>query len=96
MRILASVFLVVALTCTAFAQHEHATPGGSYGSVSFRTSCAPDVQPDFESAVAMLHSFAYENAKHAFEDIATWRLRRNPSQWCVTAFRISASQADVE
>jgi tetratricopeptide (TPR) repeat protein len=70
MRTLASLFLSLALTCAAFAQHEHGAPGGSYGSVHFPTSCAPVVQPEFERAVAILHSFGYVNANRAFRDVA--------------------------
>src|SRR5690349_13789864 len=70
MRTVASVFLSFALSCAALAQHDHAASGASYGSVHFPTSCAPAVQPDFERAVAILHSFGYVNANRAFRDIA--------------------------
>jgi tetratricopeptide (TPR) repeat protein len=51
------------------------------GKVSFPTSCDPKVQPAFERAVAMLHSFWYSAGEQAFRDvlkddpgcaIATW------------------------
>src|SRR5262245_30734729 len=51
------------------------------GKVTFPTSCDPKVQPKFERAVAMLHSFWYRQAREAFEEvladdgscaIATW------------------------
>ncbi len=54
---------------------------GKLGTVRFPTSCDPKVQPEFERAVAMLHSFAYIPAEKAFNDvlvkdpscaIATW------------------------
>ena len=51
----------------AVAQHEH--PAGDparLGNVSFPVSCAPSVQQEFSSAVAMLHSFWYEKAKETF------------------------------
>ena len=39
------------------AQHEHpAGDPGKLGKVSFPVSCDPSVQPQFSSAVAMLHS----------------------------------------
>src|SRR5579863_6292423 len=58
--------------CAAFvppavAQHEH--PAGDpskLGKVSFPVSCEPSVQPQFSSAVAMLHSFWYEKASETF------------------------------
>jgi tetratricopeptide (TPR) repeat protein len=55
----------------AFAQHEH--PAGDtarLGKVTFLVSCAPSVQQQFNSAVAMLHSFWYEKAKATFAAVA--------------------------
>jgi tetratricopeptide (TPR) repeat protein len=54
---------------------------GPLGKVSFATSCDSKVQPAFERAVAMLHSFWYSAGEKAFRDvlkadpqcaIATW------------------------
>jgi len=62
--------------CTAFvppavAQHEHpAGDPGKLGKMSFSVSCEPLVQPQFSSAVAMLHSFWYEKANDTFAAIA--------------------------
>jgi tetratricopeptide (TPR) repeat protein len=55
----------------AVAQHEH--PAGDpskLGKVSFPVSCEPSVQPQFSSAVAMLHSFWYEKASDSFAAVA--------------------------
>jgi tetratricopeptide (TPR) repeat protein len=55
-----------------FAQHEHgpAGPGGEVvGRVVFHVSCRPATQPRFERAVALLHSFWYEEADTAFAAI---------------------------
>jgi tetratricopeptide (TPR) repeat protein len=55
----------------AFAQHEH--PAGDtarLGKVSFPVSCAPAVQQQFSSAMAMLHSFWYEKASETFAAVA--------------------------
>lgn len=41
-----------------------------FGAVSFPTSCSPQVQKDFERAVAMLHSFTYSPALNAFRAVA--------------------------
>jgi len=41
------------------------------GTVRFPVSCAPAVQADFERAVALLHSFWYEEALKAFTAITT-------------------------
>ena len=55
----------------AVAQHEH--PSGDparLGKVGFPISCAPSVQQQFSSAVAMLHSFWYEKANETFAAVA--------------------------
>ncbi|HEV2489610.1 MAG TPA: tetratricopeptide repeat protein [Candidatus Acidoferrales bacterium] len=40
------------------------------GAVSFPISCSPDVQSQFDTGVALLHSFQYQQAEQAFQDIA--------------------------
>jgi hypothetical protein len=61
--------------------HDADSQTGPLGKVSFPTSCDPKVQPAFERAVAMLHSFWYSAGEKAFRDvlkddpqcaIATW------------------------
>jgi hypothetical protein len=68
------LFLIAAgLALPGFADegHHHEAPvAGDYGKVHFPTSCAPAVQPRFERAVAILHSFGYEKARTAFEEVA--------------------------
>ena len=56
----------------AVAQHEHEHPAGDVGKlgkVNFPVSCDPSVQPQFNSAVAMLHSFWYEKANETFTKV---------------------------
>ncbi|HEX9112522.1 MAG TPA: hypothetical protein VF845_13665 [Terriglobales bacterium] len=50
--------------------HEHGPAGGKLGTVKFPTSCDQSVQKDFERAVAMLHSFWYDESEKAFSAIA--------------------------
>jgi len=76
--------LLVALACVpaAYADEGHVHgQTGHLGKVSFPTSCDAKVQPAFERAVAMLHSFWYSAGEQAFRDvlkddpgcaIATW------------------------
>ena len=50
-----------------------ATPAPAHeqlGSVTFATSCAPGVQPQFNRAVALLHSFWFQAALAGFADVA--------------------------
>ena len=55
----------------AIAQHEHtASDPSKLGRVSFPVSCAPSVQQQFSTAMAMLHSFWYEKAKESFSAVA--------------------------
>jgi hypothetical protein len=65
--------LAVALTMLllAGAPVASAHDGEKLGSVHFSVSCAPAVQVDFERAVAILHSFWYEEAEKAFATITT-------------------------
>ena len=74
---LPSSLLIAALffiPCALSAQdHQHEHGGGEperLGAVSFPTSCSVDAQTKFTRAVALLHSFWYENAEKAFRDVA--------------------------
>lgn len=49
--------------------HEHPAPE-KLGTVSFATSCKPEVQQDFNRAVALLHSFTYRLAEQVFQRVA--------------------------
>jgi len=70
-----AVALILLGPARALAQHEHEhdhaheVPEG-FGTINFPTSCSTKLAPDFERAVAMLHSFAYPEAAQAFADVA--------------------------
>jgi tetratricopeptide (TPR) repeat protein len=49
--------------------HNHPAPE-KLGKVSFPVSCTPAVQEQFDRGVALLHSFAYTAAEHAFHGVA--------------------------
>jgi len=75
-----SLLLVLAVPGAANA-HDTDSQTGPLGKVTFATSCDPKVQPAFERAVAMLHSFWYSAGEAAFRQvlkddpqcaIATW------------------------
>jgi hypothetical protein len=51
------------------------------GSVSFPTSCKPAVQPAFERAVALLHSFGYAASQEGFATVATDDPQCAMAQW---------------
>ncbi|HEY3215016.1 MAG TPA: hypothetical protein VGK93_00850 [Candidatus Eisenbacteria bacterium] len=68
----------------AIAQHEHdhshAVPE-KLGKVDFPTSCKPEVKAAFIRAVALLHSFAYEEAGKAFGEVAAKDPACAMAQW---------------
>lgn len=58
-----------ALPAKAQESHHHGAPE-HLGTVQFGASCAPAVLPAFDRAVALLHSFAYDEADAGFADVA--------------------------
>jgi tetratricopeptide (TPR) repeat protein len=60
---------VIANASPTEPSHSHPAPE-KLGTVHFGSSCAPAVQGQFDRAVALLHSFAYDSAAKAFRDIA--------------------------
>ena len=63
-----------------FAQaHDHASPE-NLGKVNFSTSCSSAAQPQFNRAVALMHSFQFARAIEAFNVI----LANDPS--CAIAY----------
>lgn len=71
MRLTLFVTAIVLLAPTlghAQADHHHASPE-ALGSVTFTTSCSSTVQPQFNRAVALMHSFQFSNAIEAFDAI---------------------------
>jgi tetratricopeptide (TPR) repeat protein len=77
-RSLPAIAFVLILATSADAQTMDMTMDGDMhhpapehlGAVDFETSCAPSVQPAFNRAMALLHSFAYDAADQGFADVA--------------------------
>jgi len=65
------VGMCITFVAPAVAQHDH-TAGDptKLGRVTFAVSCDPAVQPQFNLAVATLHSFWYEKAHDTFAAVA--------------------------
>ncbi|HSJ10593.1 MAG TPA: bacterial transcriptional activator domain-containing protein [Longimicrobiales bacterium] len=62
----------LAMAPAAVVAQDHEHPAGDadrLGRVTFAVSCATSVQPRFERAVAMLHSFWFDAAEEAFAEI---------------------------
>jgi hypothetical protein len=88
MRVRASLrftFLAVAILTSrgvaAQENHQHALTEEEVGSVKFLTSCTPSVEKNFNRAVALLHSFQYEQVRQAFNDIAKQDPQCAMAQW---------------
>ncbi|HXG88557.1 MAG TPA: hypothetical protein VNJ02_09495 [Vicinamibacterales bacterium] len=67
--------LAVALPSSA-QDHQHDAHESDVGRVTFPSSCDSSAQPDIERAVAMLHSFWYDQAERSFAAIALPRPRQ--------------------
>ncbi len=65
-RLLLALLLVLPASSAAQEAHNHAAPE-KLGVVSFPISCRPEVQQQFDRGVALLHSFAYADARNAFQ-----------------------------
>ncbi len=74
-RIITLLFSIALVPVASAQDHQHAGDPATVGTVRFPTSCSAAVQPRFEQAVAMLHSFWFEQANAAFEEVA----RQDPS-----------------
>ncbi len=60
------------MTVAAAQEHQHGSSGAAsgLGTVNFGISCAPAVEAEFNHAVALLHSFEYDEARDAFAALA--------------------------
>ena len=76
-RPISTALLVTLLAAATAAQDPHSHHGATemLGTVHFPVSCAEEVRPEFTRAVALLHSFGYEESRNAFADVA----RRDPA-----------------
>jgi len=82
-----SAFLASILFLAPFAfcqeEHHHALTDAELGSVHFSTSCRTDLAGSFNRAVALLHSFQYEDARQAFVGIAVKDPQCAMAEWGV-------------
>jgi tetratricopeptide (TPR) repeat protein len=78
--LLVLTFVAAGATADEKDQHHHPRPE-KLGTVSFPTSCAPAVQARFARAVALLHSFWYDEAEKAFGEVAAADPSCAMAQW---------------
>src|SRR5712664_4014203 len=78
---LSSVFFLFAALACADERHDHKLSAEELGSIHFSTSCAKNVEATFNRAVALLHSFQYEQSRDVFVEVS----KRDPAcamaQW---------------
>jgi tetratricopeptide (TPR) repeat protein len=93
MRWTLSALAIVVIFCLSFLLHA-GTYGQSrnsaansvvreaqLGKINFRTSCSPAAQPEIEKAVALLHSFQYQQSEQTFGDVAEQDPRCAMAYW---------------
>jgi tetratricopeptide (TPR) repeat protein len=85
MRLSIGLIAVILLGPVAWSgqQHHHAVTDEEVGSVRFSTSCSITLEKSFNRAVALLHSFQYEQARQAFIEISTQDPECAMAQWGV-------------
>jgi tetratricopeptide (TPR) repeat protein len=66
----AAVLVLVTVLWAWPALAQQAPAGEKLGTVHFKVSCSPPAQAQFDRAVALLHSFAYADARKAFTGVA--------------------------
>jgi tetratricopeptide (TPR) repeat protein len=75
-------FLCQAPPATAQEGHQHMHDSSEkLGRVNFTVSCAPQARRQFNRAVAWLHSFEYEEAEKAFNEVAGTDPRCGMAYW---------------
>jgi hypothetical protein len=102
-------FLLVAMALVAPLAHADGDAHEKLGTVKFPTSCSAAVQPQFERAVAMLHSFWLDEGAKTFAAVAQadpgcamahWgtamTLFGNPFGWPLTGAALTNGWAAVE
>src|SRR5882762_3637051 len=67
----------------ATQEHHHELSTEEVGSVHFLVSCSKGVELSFNRAVALLHSFQYEQARQAFTEISSKDPHCAMAQWGV-------------
>lgn len=83
LNVLAALVTLLGTSSWADEGHHHALTQEEVGSVNFQNSCKPELAGEFNSAVALLHSFQYEQSGAAFEAVAAKDPDCAMAQWGV-------------
>lgn len=76
-----AAFAVLITVSTTAAQHMHGHDPSEIGQVKFKVSCTAAAQKQFNRAVAWLHSFEYEEAEKAFQEVTVTDPRCGMGFW---------------
>ena len=92
------VAAAVLLTLPAFANaqdhaHPQVAPAEKLGTVHFATTCSPSVAPQFDRAVALLHSFEFGASIKAFNEVLAADSTCAMAQWGIALSRWSNPMA---
>jgi hypothetical protein len=79
-KVIAGLFLLVSVSW-ADEEHHHALTEQEVGSVQLETSCSKGVAASFNRAVALLHSFQYEQSRQTFTQISKEHPECAMAQW---------------
>ena len=82
----AILFTLPRLTVAQEHVHLQAVPG-EFGTVHFATSCSPKVGPQFDRAVAMLHSFEFGASIRTFHEVLAADSTCAMAQWGIALSR---------
>jgi tetratricopeptide (TPR) repeat protein len=80
---LVALFIFLIPLAVSQEDHHHELTEDEVGSVNFPTSCHPELAGSFNRAVALLHSFQYEQARQAFSEISEKDPQCAMAQWGV-------------
>jgi hypothetical protein len=81
-RIAFAVAAAVFVPASRAQEHQHSHGDAEdFGTVNFPTSCRPEVAGEFTRAVALLHSFGYEESRRSFEAVAKRDAACGMAQW---------------
>jgi len=91
MRMIAISILLLSTVNVAARWSSTTSPDGveRLGTVAFSTSCTPAAQTKFTRAVALLHSFWYEEAEKAFTETANVDPQCGMACWGVAMSKLS-------
>src|SRR5712691_6257860 len=91
-----ALMVSLALLARSLPAQEHAhSPGAEQlGTVHFQTSCSPAVAPQFDRAVALLHSFEFGSSIKGFNDVLAADSTCAMAYWGIALSRWTNPKAD--